>query len=247
MDAMILAAGLGTRLRPLTDHTPKALVEVGGVPILEHIARRLVAAGADRIIVNAHRHADQVEGVAGRLGGELGVEVLVSLEDEKPLETGGGLLHAASLFRKEAPSFLHNGDIVTGIDLAALYAAHGEDRLATLAVGRRETARYLLFDEEGLLGWENLASGRSLRCRTPVGDTARWPFAGIHVIWPSIFDRITERGVFSILDVYLRLAAEGARILPWDVGDALWLEIGNPERLERARQALATRERGDAG
>jgi NDP-sugar pyrophosphorylase family protein len=239
---MILAAGLGTRLRPLTDHTPKALIEIGSITILERIARRLAAAGTDRIIVNVHHHADQIEASATRLAGELGVDVLVSLEGEEPLETGGGLLHAAPLFRRDAPFFLHNGDIVTEIDLVALYGAHGEDCLATLAVGRRETTRHLLFDERGLLGWENLASGRSVRCREAAGETARWPFAGIHVISPTILDRITERGAFSIVEVYLRLAAEGERILPWDVGEALWLEIGDSARLERARQTMLARE-----
>lgn len=236
MDAMILAAGLGTRLRPLTEHTPKALIEVGGVAILEGIARRLVAAGADRIIVNVHRHADRIESFLEGLGME--VEILVSREEERPLETGGGLLHAAPLFQREAPFFLHNGDIVTAIDLAALYGAHGPDRLATLAVGRRDTSRYLLFDDHGLCGWENIATGEGVRCREEVGATLRWPFAGIHVISPRIFEWITEEGAFSIVDVYLRLAAGGERILPWDAGDALWLEIGSPGRLEAARRAL---------
>jgi NDP-sugar pyrophosphorylase family protein len=233
---MILAAGLGTRLRPLTDHTPKALIEVGGVSILERIARRLVEAGADRLIVNVHRHADRIEAHLDGLG--LDVEVLVSRETEQPLETGGGLLHAAPLFRREAPFFLHNGDIVTAIDLGALHRAHGPDRLATLAVGRRDTTRFLLFDDEGLCGWENDATGEGLRCREEVGGLVRWPFAGIHVISPRIFERITETGAFSILDVYLRLAAEGERIVPWDAGHALWLEIGSPARLEAARRAL---------
>ena len=147
---MILAAGLGTRLRPITDHTPKVLVEVGGLKILERIAWRLVAAGADRRIVNAHRHADRIEAAAATLAGEVDVEVRISVEKEQPLDTGGGLLHAEPLFRKDAPFFLHNGDIVTDIDLTALYEAHGGERIATLAVGRRETSRHLLFDEGGL-------------------------------------------------------------------------------------------------
>ncbi|HET6342100.1 MAG TPA: nucleotidyltransferase family protein [Gemmatimonadota bacterium] len=233
---MILAAGLGTRLRPLTDHIPKALIEIGGVTVLERIARRLVAAGADRLIVNAHHHAEQIEAFLEKLG--LDVETLVSREEERPLETGGGLLHAAPLFRREAPFFFHNGDLVTGIDLASLYGAHGLDCLATLAVGHRDTSRYLLFDDQGLCGWENVATGESMRCREAVGATVRWPFAGIHVISPWIFERITEKGAFSIVDVYMRLAAEGERIVPWDAGDALWLEIGSPGRLEAARRAL---------
>ncbi|MGH7542445.1 MAG: nucleotidyltransferase family protein [Gemmatimonadota bacterium] len=236
---MILAAGLGTRLRPLTDHTPKVLVEVGGVSILERIARRLVAAGADRVIVNAHRHADQIEGQAARLAGELGIEVLVSAEEEAPLETGGGLAHAETLFRKDGPFFLHNGDIITEIDLAGMMTAHrATDALATLAVGRRETTRFLLFDDRGLYGWENAAGGTAKTSRPVSGNTRRLPFAGVHVISPEIFGLITERGVFSIVDLYLRLSAEGCAILPHDVTSAPWLEIGDPERLARAHAIL---------
>lgn len=236
---MILAAGLGTRLRPLTDHTPKALIEVGGVSILERIGRRLVAAGADRIIVNAHRHAEQIEAHAARLAGELGVDVLVAVETEEPLETGGALARAEPLFRKEGPFLLHNGDIITEIDLAALYGAHDDHRLATLAVGRRATSRRLLFDRLGLVGWDNTATGMSERCREVVGEEEAWPFAGIHVISPEIFGLITERGVFSIIALYLRLSAKGHAILPHDVTGAQWLEIGDPDRLARAREVLS--------
>ncbi len=236
---MILAAGLGTRLRPLTDHTPKVLVEVGGVTILERIVRRLVAAGADRIIVNAHRHADQIERQAARLGEELGIEVLVSVEEETPLETGGGLAHAETLFRKDGPFFLHNGDIITEVDLAGMMTAHrATGALATLAVGSRETSRYLLFDDRGLCGWESVATGESHRCRETDGKVEAWPFAGIHTISPDLFGLITEAGVFSILTLYLRLSAEGHAILPHNVTDAPWLEIGDSERLARAHAIL---------
>ncbi|MGH7551093.1 MAG: nucleotidyltransferase family protein [Gemmatimonadota bacterium] len=239
---MILAAGLGTRLRPLTDHTPKALIEIGGVSILERIARRLVAAGADRLIVNAHHHADQIEASAARLSAELGVDVLVSLEEEEPLETGGGLAHAEPRFRKDGPFLLHNGDIVTDIDLARMVAAHRTSgAFATLAVGHRETTRFLLFDDRGLYGWENSARGTERTSRPISGDSRRLPFAGVHVISPEIFGLITERGIFSIIALYLRLSAAGHTILPHDVTGALWLEIGDPERLARAREVLAER------
>lgn len=238
---MILAAGLGTRLRPLTDRTPKALIEIGGMSILERLARRLVEAGADRLIVNAHRHADQIQASAGRLARELGVDVLVSVEEEEPLETGGGLKHAEPLFRKNGPFLLCNGDIVTDIDLAALQGAHRDGRLATLAVSRRDTPRRLLFDSRGLLGWENVATGKSRRCREAAEEIEAWPFAGIHVISPEIFGLVTETGAFSIVPLYLRLSAEGHAILPHDVTGPLWLEIGNPERLARARAVISRR------
>lgn len=239
MDALVLAAGLGSRLRPLTDQTPKALIEVGGVSMLERIARRLVEAGAGRIVVNAHHHADQIERSAERLAVELGIEVLVSLEEEAPLETGGGLLHAAPLLGRDAPFFVHNVDILTDFDLRRMVAAHLEgEALATLAVNHRSTARQLLFDGGGLYGRSNTEAGTVETIRQPSAVTDRIAFAGVHVVSPEIFGLITERGAFSILDLYLRLAAAGRIILPFDVTRATWLEIGTPERLERARAAI---------
>ena len=233
---MLLAAGLGTRLRPLTDHTPKALVEVGGVPILERAAQRLIAAGADRLIINTHHLGEQIEEyVTAREG--WGVETLFSREAERPLETGGGLLHAAPLFRKNAPFFLHNADILTDLPIAEMYRRQeAEDPLATVAVMERPSSRYLLFDEQGLFGRVDERKELEIRVRTPVGRVQRLGFAGVHVLSPGIFGRMTERGAFSILDPYLRLAGEGERILPFRVDDSAWFDIGRPEQLERARK-----------
>lgn len=237
VDAMILAAGLGRRLRPITDTTPKALVEVGGVPMLERIARRLVAAGADRLIVNVHHHAGAVETFLREA--DLGAEAVVSREPEAPLGTGGGVKRAAPLFRRDAPFVVHNVDILTDVEISTVYADHlAGDAIATLVVGRRETSRFLLFDEAGLYGWANDDTGASEAVREPVGDVERWPFAGIHVIDPGFLDRLEEEGTFSIVTAYLRLAEAGHRILPWDYGEAVWMEVGNPERLERARRAV---------
>lgn len=242
MDAMILAAGLGTRLRPLTETTPKALVEVAGVPMLERIARRLVAAGADRLIVNVHHLAERIE--AFLAGADLGAEVVLSHEPDAPLGTGGGVARAAPLFRRDAPFFLHNVDIATEADLGGLYRAHrASDALATLAVGRRETSRRLLFDDGGLYGWENAATGVARTVREPAGAPVRWPFAGIHVADPRLLDRLGPTGLetraaSSILDAYLAATTAGERVLPWDMGESLWLEVGTPERLARARTVL---------
>jgi NDP-sugar pyrophosphorylase family protein len=234
---MILAAGRGTRLAPLTDDTPKALIEVGGRTLLDWIARRLVDAGADRLIVNVHGHAERIAAHLEAL--DLGVEIALSREVDQPLETGGGVLHAAPLFRRGAPLLLHNGDVISEIDLRALLAAHSESRaLVTLAVHERETSRFLLFDADGLVGREDIAAGMTEHARPPRGELRRFAFAGIHAIDPRFLELVEERGVFSILDPYLRLAAAGERILPFDVTGALWLEIGSPERLEAARRAL---------
>ena len=235
---MLFAAGLGTRLRPLTDHVPKALVEVGGVPILERVARRLIEAGADRLIVNVHHFAERVEEYVRSRGG-WGVEVVFSPEEGAPLETGGGLLQAESLFRGDAPFFLHNADILTDLPLREMYAAHRESgALATLAVMERPTSRHFLFDDRGLLGRTDARKGLELRARPAEGEVRKLAFGGVHVVSPEIFPRITERGAFSILDPYLRLAGEGERILPFRVDGALWLDIGSPEQLEAARRAV---------
>lgn len=261
MEAMILAAGLGTRLRPLTDRRPKALVEVGGVPLLERVARRLIAAGAGRLIVNVHHHADQVARFLERRDG-FGVEVRVSRETTEPLDTGGGLRAAASLFEEDAPFFLHNVDVLSDLDLRAMYAAHieaarpappgparpgtGSDvrgpgpgpLLATLAVQARETSRPLLVDEEGVYGVADRRTGWRREARNPVGQRRELGFCGIHVISPELRGRIREEGTFPIWEPYFRLVAEGWRLLPYEIGEARWLEVGSLERLERAREAL---------
>ncbi len=236
---MILAAGLGTRLRPLTDRLPKALVEVDGVPMLERVARRLVATGVRRLVVNVHHHAEQVERfVADRAG--FGAEVAISREEgERPLETGGGLLAAAPLFEKRAPFFLHNVDVISEVDLRAMYEAHRDaGALATLAVQDRETSRPLLVDREGVYGVANRRSGWRQEARAARGEARQMAFAGIHVVSPVFFQLAHERGRFPIWDPYFRLAREGHRLVPFDIGGARWLEVGTPERLERARSVL---------
>ncbi len=233
---MIFAAGRGTRLGELGESTPKALIEVGGQTMLERTARRLVAAGVDRIVVNVHHHAGAIERYIA--AHELGAEVLVSREDERPLETGGGLLHARALFRHDRPLLLHNVDIICDADLGALADAHRRgDGVATLAVHERESGRRLLFDDAGLFGREDRGKGLRLEARPPRGPVRALAFAGIHACSPGLPGLITERGVFSILDVYLRLAAAGRVIRPWPF-TAAWMEIGNPQRLAEARARL---------
>ncbi|HEV2129629.1 MAG TPA: nucleotidyltransferase family protein [Longimicrobiaceae bacterium] len=238
---MLLAAGLGTRLRPLTDRIPKALLEIGGVPMLEQVARRLIAAGADRLIINTHHLGEQIERfVAEREN--FGVEVRFSREEGAPLETGGGLLRAAPHFRRDAPFFLHNTDILSDLPLREMYEAHlASGALATVAVMDRSTSRYLLFDEEGLCGRTDERKRLEIRARPAVGAARRLAFGGVHVVSPEIFELITERGAFSILDPYLRLIGEGHRILPFRVDGYSWQDIGKPEQLEQARQGVGGR------
>jgi N-acetyl-alpha-D-muramate 1-phosphate uridylyltransferase len=235
---MILAAGLGTRLRPLTDRTPKALVPIAGVSMLERVAQRMIEAGVDRLIVNVHHHAHQVLRLLDERDG-FGVDVRISEEPDAPLETGGGLMHARQHFRLDAPFFLHNVDVVSAVPLDAMYAAHQQSGpLVTLAVSDRPASRRLAFDDYGLRGRLDARSGVAEWVREARGSTRDFGFSGIHVISPSFFDLVEEQGVFSIMTPYLRLAGAGHAIRPFDIGDALWLEMGDPDRLEQARRLL---------
>lgn len=243
---MILAAGKGRRLRPLTDRIPKALVDVAGLSALERVAAALVRAGADHLIVNAHHHGDQIEAAAIDLAGD-GLDVTVSREDlesSAPLETGGALRFAEPLFRIAAPFFLHNADVLTDLDLADVYEAHrrgegADGRLATLVVTRRETTRPLRIDALGVSGRANRHEGWEVIARHPEGETREVGFSGIHVLSPRIFRLLTERGTFSIIDAYVRLIGRGEVVATYDATDASWYDIGTHERLEAARAAFS--------
>ena len=242
MEAMILAAGLGTRLGPLTDAVPKALVAVRGRPLLAHVMDRLVAAGASRLIVNTSRHGDQIARYL-REHAPPGVEILVSPEPDGPYDTGGGFLAAARLFRREGPILLHAVDVLSRIPLEALLAEHqaarerpgeGSRVVATLAVQKRPALRRFLFDDQGLMGWEHREAGGLRRVREPVGPVRDFAFAGIHVVEPGILDLAERTGVFPIRELYLDLAARGYRIEPADVSAHAWQDVGTPERLREA-------------
>ncbi len=250
MDAMILAAGLGTRLRPLTNHTPKPLVEVDGVPMLERVARRLLDAGADRILVNVSHLADQVEAYVRaadwRTASGAPVEVRVSDEPDGPLETGGGIKKAAAFFRRDAPFLVHNADILTDVDLVALYEAQrdaDDGRVATLAVAPARTERALLFDDGGLAGY-TLDGGEPKAMRDGQGEGRMLDFCGVQACAPTLLDVIEARDEdkFSVMDVYLGQARDGERIAAFG-GTASrpnrFLDVGTLERLEEANRVVA--------
>ena len=235
---MVLAAGEGRRLRPLTDTLPKALMEVGGASMIELVIRRLVKAGVDGVIVNTFHLAGQIEDFLKRR--DLGVPVAVSHETEL-LDTGGGLKKAAAFFSDPAPFFLHNGDVYSEIDLASMYSAHQESgALATLAVSDRATQRHLLFDEAGrLCGRHSLKEGLAWAA-APCARPLRLAFNGIHVISPGLLPRLSESGVFPIMKAYLRLAGEGAAIRFFRTDDCYYNDIGDAGKLaEVRRRALA--------
>ncbi len=227
MKALVFAAGLGTRLRPLTDALPKALVDVNGVPVLELVIRRLAAAGVKELVVNTHHFHEKIEAfLASR--DNYGLKISLSREAEFPLETGGGLKKAAALLGGAEPFFAYNSDVYSELDLGALYAAHlASGALATLAVRERPSKRRLLFDDElNLKGREGEAAAPGLR---PLA------FSGIQVISPELPGKMTEEGVFSITPVYLRLAAAGEKIKGFEDRSPFWSDIGDLPRLEAVR------------
>ena len=244
MEAMIFAAGSGTRLRPLTDRMPKALVPVRGRPLLAHVLDRLVAAGATRIVVNTCHHGEQI---AAFHDGHTppGVAIALSPEPDGPYDTGGGLVAAAPLFRRDGPILLHNVDVLSRTPLDRLLAAHRAAReraagrlLVSLAVQDRGAERQLLFDDEGLMGWEHRGSDgvvrESQQVREPVGALRRWSFSGIQVVEPAVFDLCSLTGRFPIRTLYLDLARRGFRVQAVDVTAYEWLDVGTPERLAEA-------------
>jgi len=254
MEAMILAAGAGTRLRPLTDELPKALVPVGGRPLLAWVMEKLVEAGATRVIVNVHHHEERIRGFL-ETHSFPGVDVVLSPEPDGPYDTGGGLFHAAPLFLSPEPFLLHNVDVLSSIPLRALLEQQARARrqgagrvVASLAVQRREARRQLLFDDLGLMGWENVGSDRAAvgrrEARSPVGTVRRMSFTGLHAIDPSIFRLSRRSGTFSIIDLYLELVAEGWIIHPVEVTEEKWIDVGSPDRLEEARRRNPAGRRG---
>ncbi len=273
MKAMIFAAGLGTRLAPFTSHAPKALVPLGGKPMLQRVAEKLIDAGATTIVVNVHHYADQVADFLKGLN-RPGVKFIISDESNLLLDTGGGLKKAAHLLGGVGPVILHNADVLSDIKLGAMMRQHlSSGAIATLAVSRRTSTRYFLWDGSGRLnGWENRTTGERILCNThsdrdpealpgpvpsaaidppaaPDPAAAREPlnapepaaapeplaFSGVHVIDAGLFRHFPQEDVFSINQVYLRLAATHP-VIRFVHDHRFWADIGTPEKLRQAEQ-----------
>jgi NDP-sugar pyrophosphorylase family protein len=249
---MILAAGLGTRLRPLTNHRPKALVEVAGRTLLEITLARLHTFGVSEVIVNVHHFADQVADYL-RVHNNFGMRIEVSREEEL-LDTGGGLKKAAWFFledsatraalKEEAPFILHNVDVLSNLDLGRIVAAHVATRaLATLAVQDRSTSRYLLFDEHHQLCGRSSTRELNLPDRRPelvrpCPNPVSLAFCGIHVISPRLLPMLTQDGAFSIITSYLRLASQGEDISAFPADRYYWRDLGRPENISQAERDI---------
>jgi NDP-sugar pyrophosphorylase family protein len=238
MRAMIFAAGLGTRLRPITNDRPKALAEISGTPILEIVIKRLIAHGFKDIIVNVHHFADRViEFLESK--NNFGINLQISDERDHLLDTGGGLKKASWFFSDNKPFLVHNVDTLTDVDLLDYYEYHKKNRaLATLLVRHRPGSRFFLFDKgRRLSGWENVVTNEKIITRQSVDPLEQIAFSCLHVIDPKIFELFTESGCFSIIDTYLRLADEH-KIMGYVDDQSYWLDIGTPEKLQRAEKEI---------
>ena len=235
---MILAAGLGTRLRPWTDNRPKALVEINGRTLLEITLSRLRSFGVREAIVNVHHFAEMILDYL-KAHDNFGMRMEVSREDIL-LDTGGGLKKAAWFFLEdsthlEEPFLLHNVDVISNIDLHRMVQFHSENHaLATLAVQARETSRYLLFNDHLQLCGRRIGRDHEPEIARPSPHLQPLAFSGIHVISPRLLPMITEEGVFSIIPTYLRLAAHGENILAFRADDNYWRDLGRPSDLTQA-------------
>lgn len=243
MRAMILAAGLGTRLRPLTDDRPKALVEIAGRTLLEITLKRLRSFGINEVIVNVHHFAEMVEEYL-KAHDNFGMEIEISREEDL-LDTGGGLKKAAPFFLRkrenkgDEPFILHNVDVLSSIDLEEMVEVHrAGDSVATLAVQQRESLRQLLFDEQGRLCGRQTEGEESSEIVRSSEQRQALAFCGVHVVSPRIFDLMHEEGAFPIIAAYLRMAGEGESILGWRADRFYWRDLGTTASLKLATEDL---------
>ena len=246
MKAMVLAAGLGTRLRPLTNGRPKALVEINGRTLLEIALLRLRGFGIREVIVNAHHFADLIGGFLKRHD-NFGMRIEVSREDVL-LDTGGGLKKAAWFFLEKSEDqpgepdeqfLLHNVDVISTIDFTKMLQAHRESQaLATLAVHKRESSRQLLFNDEMRLCGRRAGKDKEPEIVCRAEHLEPLAFTGIHMISPRLLGLMKEDGIFSIIDCYLRLAAAGERIAAFRVDEYYWRDLGRLRDLQQAASDL---------
>ncbi|GAB1405304.1 MAG: nucleotidyltransferase family protein [Lentimicrobiaceae bacterium] len=238
MKAMILAAGLGTRLRPLTDNLPKALIRVGEFTLLEFALLKLKHAGFNEIIINLHHMSGLIREYLA-VNNNFGCSIQFSDESDQLLDTGGGLKKAAWFFDDDQPFVVYNCDIISSMNLKELYALHLQSgALATLAVRDRSSRRYLLFDARmNLCGWKNIKTGETI-IQGPAHFTyTELAFSGIHVISPEIFRFFPKEDKFSITNMYLSLAS-GRQIKGYADVSEHWLDAGKPESLARAQEII---------
>ncbi|MBW1618868.1 MULTISPECIES: nucleotidyltransferase family protein [Empedobacter] len=234
MKAMIFAAGLGTRLKPFTDNHPKALAVVNGKPLLQRNIEYLKSFGINEIVINVHHFADQIIEFLED-NNYFGIEITISDETDQVLETGGGLVKAKANFEEDF--LVMNVDILTDLNLAKFIKAHQENKaLVTLAVSDRNSSRKLFFNEQNeLKGWRNLKTEEEIKAVDSLDNCKDLAFSGIHVISPTLFDKITEKGKFSIMKVYMDLMKTES-IIGFDHSGGILIDVGRPESVLEAEQ-----------
>lgn len=234
MKAMIFAAGLGTRLKPFTDNHPKALAVVNEKPLLQRNIEYLKSFGIDEIVINVHHFADQIIEFLEE-NNYFGIEISISDETDQVLETGGGLVKAKHHF--EDDFLVMNVDILTDLNLTDFIKAHQENNaLVTLAVSDRNSSRKLFFNEKNeLKGWRNLKTEEEIKAVDSLDNCKDLAFSGIHVINPALFDKITEKGKFSIMKVYMDLMKTES-IIGFDHSGGILIDVGRPESVIEAEQ-----------
>ncbi|MEA3317330.1 MAG: nucleotidyltransferase family protein [Bacteroidota bacterium] len=237
MKAMIFAAGLGTRLKPLTNDKPKALVEVNGITMLERNIKNLIYYGFDEIIINVHHFADKIITFL-KENNNFGIKIAISHENDYLLDTGGGLKNAAWFFNTNEAFLVHNVDIISNINLLDLYNNHINNKaMATLAVKKRKSSRYLLFNNNNeLCGWENIKTKEKIISKNNT-TTKQLAFSGIQIINPQIFNFLKQNGAFSIIDIYLNLSKNN-KIISYEHDSNFWFDIGNIKKIKNAEQFL---------
>ena len=239
MQAMIFAAGLGTRLKPLTDRMPKALVQVAGKPLLQRVIARFKEAGAEEIVVNVHQFFWQIIDYL-QANNNFGMNIKISDETDNLLDTGGGLKKAAPLFDPQKPILIHNVDILSNVDLKLFYHLHA-DYQATLLVSKRKTKRYLLFDNNmRLVGWTNIETGqvRSPYADLDVSKCRQLAFSGIHIFSPSLFPLMSNfPEKFGIMDFYLKIC-DKVVIKGYEKTDLHLMDVGKIDTLTDADEFI---------
>ena len=238
MRAMILAAGLGTRLKPLTDSTPKALIKIKEHTLLELQIKKLKAEGFDQIIINVHHLADKIKDYL-KQNNFFNCSIEISDESEKLLETGGGLKRASHFFSDEKPFLVYNVDILSNINLKKLLDYHkASSAIATLAVQDRESSRKFLFDDEmTLCGWENKKSGELIISRSSQSELNKFSFSGVQIVDPIIFQYFLDKDVFSLVELYLT-AAKREKIIGYVHNEDEWIDLGKMENIKKAESRL---------
>jgi len=239
MKAMILAAGLGTRLKPLTNTLPKALLNVGPFTLLEFAILKLKNAGFNEIIINVHHFPELIRTYLAE-NNNFGCNIAISDESGHLLETGGGIKKASWFFTGEKAFLVYNVDIVGDLDLKKLYNHHlAESNIATLVLRRRETTRYLLFNQQmQLCAWENKATGEKRVARETHETLTPFAFSGIHVVSPDLIGMMQKEDRFSIIDTYLKIA--GSLTVGGLIDESpLWADAGKPDSLAEAAKIAA--------